>query len=273
MGGDAESSFDVQLSVDGELSPDSTNPVENRVVSQEILKQEAQHLTEMERLVTATVKKAKLEAYPIGSLLLTANDTNPAATLGGTWIIERCLHGGELLAAGQLYNGVALETSYPENTYVKASDIFGNAPNKIVTIQNNLKNTLTLEGGTFKIKTSGVVGVVDVDYYVSGFAAGTTGALWFKTTNGSPLPDEVFGLGEGSGGVMGTLNPSSGYGGTSAKYQFYVSDNDTGSEFLINPQFMPYGGSFIPCGGGVACGMYVRVYAKGSTRYVWKRTA
>ena len=224
MGGDAESSFDVQLSVDGELSPDSTNPVENRVVSQEILKQEAQHLTEMERLVTATVKKAKLEAYPIGSLLLTANDTNPAATLGGTWIIERCLHGGELLAAGQLYNGVALETSYPENTYVKASDIFGNAPNKIVTIQNNLKNTLTLEGGTFKIKTSGVVGVVDVDYYVSGFAAGTTGALWFKTTNGSPLPDEVFGLGEGSGGVMGTLNPSSGYGGTSAKYQFYVSD-------------------------------------------------
>lgn len=65
------------------------------------------------------------------------------------------------------------------------------------------------------------------------------------------------------------------YGGTSFKTMYNVTSTSTSDTFCTNPKFYAYpsGSEFYPGTGGVRFGIDVRVYSKGGTRYMWRRTA
>lgn len=80
-GGDSSGYAKAGLVVDSELSETSENPVENKAVTLKI--------KELRNLISSTVSLAINEKnqkdYPLGKVLMFADDTDPATLYGGTW--------------------------------------------------------------------------------------------------------------------------------------------------------------------------------------------
>ena len=205
----------------------------------------------------------------IGDVYFTSTSDNPSERLGGTWELVRSFYGGELVAFGSVWNSSTNSKTINEDVITPFSDISG----KKSDITNYVDDILSFNSGTFMAKPKGIVGMFDVQMFITGSGGSGLKALWFKG-NAITLPTGVSCLPIASGnGVMGTMT-NGGFGGTNVSL-FYKID-DTASEdtqFYINPVYAPYGGSLIPASAGTKCCLLVKAYAKGGTNYMWKKVA
>lgn len=94
-GGDSSGYAKAGLVVDSELSETSENPVENKAVTLKI--------KELRNLISSTVSAAINEKnqkdYPLGKVLMFADDTDPATLYGGTW--ERTAKGKAIVGVDE----------------------------------------------------------------------------------------------------------------------------------------------------------------------------
>jgi hypothetical protein len=109
LGGDASSKISVDLAVENELSPTSTNPIQNGAVAKRLseislettrnsyyIHQNSALIEELQK----TVSEILLSAHPIGSLYWSSKPTNPSMIFGGTW---EAVKDKFILAAGDNY--------------------------------------------------------------------------------------------------------------------------------------------------------------------------
>lgn len=205
--------------------------------------------------------------YPVGSIYLSVNSTNPSELFGGTWELLKIFTGGELLAYGWAYNGVSNTTDVNVDVDIPFSG--SKIPSKQYSITNYVDGVLTFDSGTFRLHTKNLVGLVEAIYTLSGVYGGN-GALWFKG-NSNELPTGVTIHNNGTGPILGNANSM--YNGASRTYLYKIDDNASDVNFFINPIATVYNSSFKPCSGGVKCELLVKVYAKKQITYMWKRTA
>ena len=99
-GGNAEGSASAELVVDSRLSENSTNPVQNQAVARGL--KEFVKKTDQEAALKEYAKPNEilLLAYPVGSIYMSVNDTDPALLFGGSW--ER-IKDRFLLSCGDVY--------------------------------------------------------------------------------------------------------------------------------------------------------------------------
>lgn len=97
--------------------------------------------------------------------------------------------------------------------------------------------------------------------------------IWGHISNKNALPSGVTLI--GSPNYLKSVGLSNRYGGTTFKYFYKVTSTSTSDNFYLNPRFESYpgGSNFYPGDGGVGYGANVKVFAKGGTRYMWRRTA
>lgn len=123
LGGDANAQAKVDVVIDKEMSDVSSNPVQNKAISDAIKKcmQIADANAEFERLeqvfnqaisdaVDSAVASAKLASHPVGSYYFSSNPTSPAELFGGEW---EAVKDRFILAAGDKYT--AGDTGGEEN--------------------------------------------------------------------------------------------------------------------------------------------------------------
>lgn len=206
--------------------------------------------------------------FPVNSVYVTETNTNPGTFLGGTWTALRTLYGGELLAFGSMYStgtGKTMKTTYDSFSNIIAgaytSDIYNYGP-----------TVLQIASSCMQVNIANIVGFVDVDVMMSGNGNGTCYGIWCDNVNSNTLPSGVTLMGNPN--YLLTTGWEGRYGGATFKYQYKVTATGT-SSFFLNPKFYAYpsGAEFYPGSGGVRYGMNARVYSKGGTHYVWKRTA
>lgn len=209
--------------------------------------------------------------YPIGGIYMSDNNTNPGTLFGGTWQLMRSFYGGELLAYGTAWNSATSNKAFAFNTstysYYGVSDILGGIYTD--SLHNYVSNILMGSSGTIFVQTQGIVGMVEANVEISGLNdnSGCYG-IWFGRNNKNELPT---GVTLNGGGTLHTINGH--FGGNSTRYFYNINDNDQGSSFFVNPEWMPYGGTFIPCHSGTKTVLQVKAFAKGGTTYMWKRIA
>ena len=80
-GGDSSGYAKAGLVVDSELSETSENPVENKAVTLKI--KELRNL--ISSAVSLAINEKNQKDYPLGKVLIFADDTDPATLYGGTW--------------------------------------------------------------------------------------------------------------------------------------------------------------------------------------------
>lgn len=210
--------------------------------------------------------------YPVGSKHFTNSSTNPSSYLGGTWVQERVLYGGELIA----FACVSAVNSSQVSVDGDVSLGFGDSRigTKTHDITNYVSGIFASGNGAIKVDTQGIVGMVEATVTISGKGQSGIVGLWYLGNNNA-LPDGVtiapYDVGSGNSGII--TGPTSGvYGGSSHQYFYKVTDGlDT--TFYVNPKFNTYGGGFYPsCDGTKSC-LLVKAYAKHATTYMWRRTA
>lgn len=94
-GGDSSGYAKAGLIVDSELSETSENPVENKAVTLKI--KELRNL--ISSAVSAAINEKNQKDYPLGKVLIFADDTDPAALYGGTW--ERTAKGKAIVGVDE----------------------------------------------------------------------------------------------------------------------------------------------------------------------------
>lgn len=209
--------------------------------------------------------------YPIGGIYTSTDGTNPAELFGGTWQLMRTFYGGELVAYSTTWNTVDNNTIFMKDSKNGFSDIFSgdNTSNHIV---NYIPDILTKSSGTIWVQTKGIVGLVETYVELSGHSTSGCCGIWFHTNNKNELPDTVIMTGGGS--LQGVhIGNGSEYSGTSSRYFYNINDTDVGTNFFVNPIWMPYGGNFQPSCSGLKSILQVKAFAKGGVTYMWKRTA
>lgn len=207
--------------------------------------------------------------YPIGSIYMSIENTNPSSLFGGTWKLERTFQGGELLAFGTSYNLNTADT-LDNSTYKAWSEIFTTS-NQSITSKNYVDGILIFDYGTFKVNTKGIVGYVEATLILSGNGNENSNSIWFGE-NKNALPSGIVLMGNPR--ALNTIGYKGAYGGTSNQYCYRV-DTTEDLGFYINPQFTSYpaGAEFYPGSGGTKCSLNVKVYSSGGTKYMWKRIA
>lgn len=207
--------------------------------------------------------------YPIGSIYMSIENTNPSSLFGGTWKLERTFQGGELLAFGTSYNLNTADT-LDNSTYKAWSEIFTTS-NQSITSKNYVDGILIFDYGTFKVNTKGIVGYVEATLILSGNGNENSNSIWFGE-NKNALPSGIVLMGNPR--ALNTIGYKGAYGGTSNQYCYRV-DTTEDLGFYINPQFISYpaGAEFYPGSGGTKCSLNVKVYSSGGTKYMWKRIA
>lgn len=204
----------------------------------------------------------------IGDIYFTSTSDNPSERLGGTWELVRSFYGGELVAFGTIVNHSSNTKVVAQDEVVPFSDISGKTSN----ITNYVDDILTFDSGTFMAKPKSIVGMFDVQMFITGLGGTGLKAIWFRGQDGT-LPTGVTFLPVNGTGVMGTMTDA-GYGGATATYFYKIDDTASDdAQFYINPTYAPYGGSLIPASAGTKCCLLVKAYAKGGTNYMWKKVA
>lgn len=206
----------------------------------------------------------------IGDVYFTSTSDNPSERLGGTWELVRSFYGGELVAYSTTYNSANNTQIWNSNIDYSFFEI-GNMESKII---NYFDDIIAIYNGSIYIKTKDIVGVVEVQVYISGrnYEANDLQSIWF-VGNKYKMPTGVMILPTDGQGTMGTMN-NDGYGGANTTLLYSVSEESTeNTEFSIDPLFRVYGGQAYIGNAGTKCCLIVKAYAKGGTNYMWKKVA
>lgn len=206
-------------------------------------------------------------SYPVGSMYTTTSEESPKTELGfGEWEKKNVFHGGELIAYGSAYNQGEQSNTVVNGAKLDFSDT--KIPNKKFNIKNFVDGVLFDQGGTFKIATKGIVGLVKCNSKFCGLGGSGITGLWWQG-NSNPLPTGVNLL---STNALLTGPYGEVYGGNTNTLLYEVTDEASDeTEFYVNPVVNPYGGAFVPCQAGTKCSLEVEVYSKKQTTYVWER--
>lgn len=206
----------------------------------------------------------------IGDIIIT--EAGSYVSLPGNYELISQIAGGGLIAYGYSF-GNSGDTTISQNQLIRYSD--DSVPKSMYSIENYIDGILTFESGTFKVHPSDIVGMVEANFMISGHCSTEGGGVWMKG-NANDLPSGVScSVGNsvtGDGYPLFSFGTANGYGGFSGSFLYQVASNS--DSFFVNPSFVPYLCDFTPGGGGVGCGLTVKVYAKkGVYLSVWKKTA
>jgi len=162
------------ITVDSALSTTSTNPVQNKVVTNKLATKV--NYTETSE-ATETVNRLLDLIYPVGSVYLTTNGADYSSFLGGTWV--RVAEGRALFGAGTL-NGIA---------YTAGSTVDAGLPNITGSISATSIDGVLWSGNTF----TGAFSASDV-----------SGRYDSSTKGGSSIPKTVSFNANGSNSIYGS---------------------------------------------------------------------
>lgn len=237
----------------------------NIIADNELATMEVEYQTDAE--VNELLNEQKEKMWGVGSIYTTTLEEDPAIILGlGKWIRKKILNGGELIAYGSAYNQGEQSDTVVNGAKLDFSDT--KIPNKKFNIKNFVDGVLFDQGGTFKIATKGIVGLVKCNSKFCGLGGSGITGLWWQG-NSNPLPTGVNLL---STNALLTGPYGEVYGGNTNTLLYEVTDEASDeTEFYVNPVVNPYGGAFAPCQAGTACSLEVEVYSKKQTTYVWER--
>ena len=237
----------------------------NIIADNELATMEVEYQTDAE--VNELLNEQKEKMWGVGSIYTTTLEEDPAIILGlGKWIRKKILNGGELIAYGSAYNQGEQSDTVVNGAKLDFSDT--KIPNKKFNIKNFVDGVLFDQGGTFKIATKGIVGLVKCNSKFCGLGGSGITGLWWQG-NSNPLPTGVNLL---STNALLTGPYGEVYGGNTNTLLYEVTDEASDeTEFYVNPVVNPYGGAFAPCQAGTKCSLEVEVYSKKQTTYVWER--
>ena len=237
----------------------------NIIADNELATMEVEYQTDAE--VNELLNEQKEKMWGVGSIYTTTLEEDPAIILGwGKWIRKKILNGGELIAYGSAYNQGEQSDTVVNGAKLDFSDT--KIPNKKFNIKNFVDGVLFDQGGTFKIATKGIVGLVKCNSKFCGLGGSGITGLWWQG-NSNPLPTGVNLL---STNALLTGPYGEVYGGNTNTLLYEVTDEASDeTEFYVNPVVNPYGGAFVPCQAGTKCSLEVEVYSKKQTTYVWER--
>lgn len=237
----------------------------NIIADNELATMEVEYQTDAE--VNELLNEQKEKMWGVGSIYTTTLEEDPAIILGlGKWIRKKILNGGELIAYGSAYNQGEQSDTVVNGARLDFSDT--KIPNKKFNIKNFVDGVLFDQGGTFKIATKGIVGLVKCNSKFCGLGGSGITGLWWQG-NSNPLPTGVNLL---STNALLTGPYGEVYGGNTNTLLYEVTDEASDeTEFYVNPFVNPYGGAFAPCQAGTKCSLEVEVYSKKQTTYVWER--
>ena len=226
---DLESSYNLEIEIEDELSVASTTFILN-----------------------SAIPTMSIDKEGVGIMCVYNPSVGGMLQVGGQKIT-----GGRLLAYGSAYNNTSQNSEWTKDNDYAFSD--PKIPSKVSKIKDYIGNVLTFDSGTFKVYTRGIVGMVKCTLSISGQGKSGFVGFWWKD-NQNTLPTGVE-LQENGSMVLQTGPASATYGGQTIMYMYFI-DTDNDVNFFVNPKFAPYGGNFAPASGGVKCIMRVEVYSK-----------
>ena len=193
-------------------------------------------------------------------------------TMPKLYVKDISLGGGELIGYGCIYNSTPQE-AISTGTIKSWSDLNAASSGSSNSYELYVDETIMdFDSGTFRIFPKNIVGMVEVEVFISGFSSSHCYGLWWRD-NSNALPKGVSMLGFNSSNSLGAMSylPQNGYGTASHKYIYAIDRSNVFSSdtsFYANPRFSPYrysdteDGTFTPNSGGVKSHMIVKIYSK-----------
>lgn len=193
-------------------------------------------------------------------------------TMPKLYVKDISLGGGELIGYGCIYNSTPQE-AISTGTIKSWSDLNAASSGPGNSYELYVDETIMdFDSGTFRIFPKNIIGMVEVEVFISGFSSSHCYGLWWRD-NSNELPKGVSMLGFSSSNNLGALSylPQNCYGTASHKYVYEIDRSTVFSSdisFYANPRFSPYrysdteDGTFVPNSGGVKSYMIVKIYSK-----------